>query len=415
MIKQLIEKGASVGNPESIEIGPEVNPERVAGQGVVIHSGSRIRGSETLICQGAQIGEEAPTTVENCYIGPEVSLKGGYFKYSVFLKKSSVGSCAHIRDGTILEEEASAAHSVGLKQTILFPFVTLGSLINFCDCLMAGGSSRKNHSEVGSSYIHFNFTPQQDKATPSLIGDVARGVMINQPPVFLGGQGGLVGPCRLAYGTVVAAGTINRKDETRPGRLIFGGPGRSGNAPYDGRMLYRNIKRIVANNLYYIASLKVLRHWYWQVRSLFISEMMPELLFKGLVQTLEGCIEERIGRLGEFAARMPESAENYKKIAGEKASGFLLRQKKQLCENWQQLEADLRTPGAEAVESREKRDRFIDIINNGIRIYGKNDYIRVVQSLDSKHAEAGAEWLQEITEALVERWLSFIPEFQSSI
>jgi UDP-N-acetylglucosamine/UDP-N-acetylgalactosamine diphosphorylase len=52
-----------------------------------------------------------------------------------------------------------------LKQTILFPFVTLGSLINFCDIFMSGGSDRKNHSEVGSSYIHFNYTPNQDKAT----------------------------------------------------------------------------------------------------------------------------------------------------------------------------------------------------------------------------------------------------------
>ena len=56
-------------------------------------------------------------------------------------------------------------------------FVTIGSLVNFCDLLMAGGSSRQDHSEVGSGYIHFNFTPwgaRGDKATPSLIGDVPR-------------------------------------------------------------------------------------------------------------------------------------------------------------------------------------------------------------------------------------------------
>ena len=66
---------------------------------------------------------------------------------------------------------------------------------------MAGGTSRKNHSEIGSSYIHFNFTPHQDKATPSLVGDVPRGVMLDRAPIFLGGQGGLVGPVRIAYGT----------------------------------------------------------------------------------------------------------------------------------------------------------------------------------------------------------------------
>jgi len=116
-----------------------------------------------------------------------------------------MGSGSHVRDGTILEEQASVAHTVALKQTILFPFVTLGSLINFCDCFMSGGTDRKNHSEVGSSYIHFNFTPNQDKATASLIGDVPNGVMLNKNPIFLGGQGGLIGPCRLTFGTIIAA------------------------------------------------------------------------------------------------------------------------------------------------------------------------------------------------------------------
>lgn len=78
---------------------------------------------------------------------------------------------------------------MGLKQTILFPFVTLGSLINFCDVFMAGGTSRRDHSEVGSSYIHFNYTPRGDKATPSLVGDVPRGVMLNKEPFFSGDRG----------------------------------------------------------------------------------------------------------------------------------------------------------------------------------------------------------------------------------
>ena len=155
---------------------------------MVIHSGCRISGERTLILPGARLGAEGPVTVENCLIGPGVELKGGYFREAVFLAKASCGLGSHVREGTILEEAASIAHTVGLKQTILFPFVTLGSLINFCDCLMSGGTDRNHHSEVGSSYIHFNFTPNQDKATPSLIGDVPHGVMLNQKPIFLGGR-----------------------------------------------------------------------------------------------------------------------------------------------------------------------------------------------------------------------------------
>ena len=100
-----------------------------------------------------------------------------------------MGLGAQVREGCLLEEEANGAHCVGLKQTILFPFVTLGSLINFCDCLMAGGTSRKDHSEVGSSYIHFNYTPDGDKTTASLFGDVPRGVML-EPAADLPGRPG---------------------------------------------------------------------------------------------------------------------------------------------------------------------------------------------------------------------------------
>ncbi len=82
-------------------------------------------------------------TLENCRVGRNVRLNGGFFQEAVFLGDNVFGSNAHVRAGTIMEEQACAAHTVGLKQTLLFPFVTLGSLINFCDCFMAGGTSRK--------------------------------------------------------------------------------------------------------------------------------------------------------------------------------------------------------------------------------------------------------------------------------
>jgi bifunctional UDP-N-acetylglucosamine pyrophosphorylase/glucosamine-1-phosphate N-acetyltransferase len=211
-VRLLIEKGVNIPNPLSVDIGEEVDIARISGDGVVIYGGCKVYGKKTLIMSGARLGYEGPVTIEECHIGPNVELRGGSFCNSVFLQDANMGYGAEVRDACILEEQANGAHVVGLKHTILFPFVTLGSLINFCDCLMAGGTSRRNHSEVGSSYIHFNYTPNQDKATPSLIGDVPRGVMLNQSPIFLGGQGGLVGPSRLGYGTVIAAGVIYRGD-----------------------------------------------------------------------------------------------------------------------------------------------------------------------------------------------------------
>ena len=124
-IEKLIKKGVKIPNPHCVEIGDEVNIERISGDSVVIHSGCKIFGSSTLILQGAKLGYEGPATIENCQIGPQVDLKGGFFKDAVFLKNSNMGLGSHIREGTILEEESNTAHTVALKQTILFPFVTL--------------------------------------------------------------------------------------------------------------------------------------------------------------------------------------------------------------------------------------------------------------------------------------------------
>ena len=214
----LLKKGVRMTAPFSVEIGDEVNPERIADS-LTIYGSARIYGKNTLISPGAKLGYEAPVTLIDCQLGRDVDLRGGYFNNSVFLNKAIMGSNAQVRAGCLLEEEAGGNHCVGLKQTILFPFVQLGSLVNFCDCLMAGGTNRRNHSEVGSSFIHFNYTPRQDKATPSLIGDVPRGVMLREPPIFLGGQGGIVGPVQIDYGTVIPAGIICRQDFKTAGSL----------------------------------------------------------------------------------------------------------------------------------------------------------------------------------------------------
>jgi UDP-N-acetylglucosamine/UDP-N-acetylgalactosamine diphosphorylase len=371
-IEMLQNKGVKIPNPASVEIGEDVEIGRISGNGVVIYSGCKIYGKSTLILRDAKLGYEAPATVENCQVGPEVSLKGGFFKDAVFLRKAGMGSGAQVREGTILEEEAGAAHTVGLKQTILFPFVTLGSLINFCDCFMSGGTSRKDHSEVGSSYIHFNYTHNQDKATPSLIGDVPNGVMLNQRPIFLGGQGGLVGPSRLTFGTLIAAGSIFRGDELRPNRLIFEG-GRSGNVAFAPGVYY-GVKRIVENNCIYIANLMALMQWYQHVRSQFVSEDFPELLLEGLREKLTMAIEERISRLKELCFKKGD----------------------ELLEMWTRIEENFRTRRDEQGDIA-LRDDFLEKIRIGIQEKGK-DYIAVIKGLDENDAKMGSFWLQEIVD-----------------
>ncbi len=378
-IHVLQEKGVRFTHPESVEIGPEVAIERISGQGVVIHGGCRIYGKSTCVADHTVLGEEAPVTVVDCRVGPDVRLKGGFFKKAVFLKNASMGSGAHIREGTILEEEASGAHTVGLKQTILFPFVTIGSIVNFCDCLMAGGTSRKDHSEVGSSYIHFNYTPYQDKATPSLLGDVPRGVMLNQPPVFLGGQGGLVGPCRLAFGTVIAAGSICRKDELRPNRLLHYGYSRSYNVEFTKELLLKST-RIIRNNIIFIANIIALSHWYRRARSLFLTDLFSKALHEGLLENISLILEERVFRLKDYLLKTASKETRFQEDTLEET-----------------VDALHAVEGAIA-----DRDVFLNAFQASISRHD-NDHVSGIKGLDDTGRAAGTAWLQDIVDTAFKR------------
>lgn len=298
-VRQLLKQGVRIPNPESVEIGQEVDLDRIQGHHITIHAGCKIFGSATLIMDHATLGYEAPVTVDNCQIGPEVQLKGGFFKDAVFLQQASASYGAHVREGTIFEEQANIAHTVGLKQTILFPFVTLGSLINFCDCLMAGGTSRKDHAEVGSGYIHFNFTPwgkRGDKATPSLIGDVPRGVFLRERRIFLGGTGGLVGPAEVGYGAVAGAGQVVRNG-IKEGRLVIQQV-RALDRPVEMNRLDPITPR-ANRNVRYIANLFALCAWYRQVRLPQAPEARRPVI-SAAARLIDDCIDERIKQLGRF-------------------------------------------------------------------------------------------------------------------
>jgi bifunctional UDP-N-acetylglucosamine pyrophosphorylase / glucosamine-1-phosphate N-acetyltransferase len=407
-IEKLLQKGIKIPNPQSVEIGLEIDTDRISANGVVIHAGCKLYGSSTLILRDTKLGYEGPVTIENCQVGPQVELKAGFFRNAVFLKKSSMGSGSNVREGTILEEESSGAHTVGLKQTICFPFVTLGSLINFCDCLISGGTSRENHSEVGSSYIHFNYTPNQDKATPSLIGDVPRGVMLNQNPIFLGGQGGLVGPCRLEFGTVIPAGSVCRKDQFNPGRLIIGSMGHGGNIPFTPGVYY-NIKRITLNNIIYIANLIALDRWYTHVRSQFISDDFPKPLYDGLKEKLDMAIYERIHRLKALSQKMFNSEQTDQSHIKENSLSLIMQQKKELFNRWSQLEAHFKSQ-RDAEINRELRDVFLEKLDTAIKTSGK-DYILVIKAMSIEDTKVGTHWLQGIVDHITAGAIKIIPSF----
>ncbi|MFC1497088.1 hypothetical protein ACFLS1_01260 [Verrucomicrobiota bacterium] len=392
-IKTLIDQGTTILDPNSVFIDPSVNLDLISPD-ITIYPGCRISGEKTSIGPSCILGEEAPATIKDCQLAENVKLKGGFFSGATFMSGAELCSGAHVRPGTLLEEQASCAHTVGLKQTVLLPFVTLGSLINFCDCLMSGGTDKKNHSEVGSSYIHFNYTPHQDKATPSLIGDVPRGVMMKEKPIFLGGQGGLVGPCRVAYGTIVAAGTILRKDVCEEGCLVHDRPARKHSQhPYNSS-IHGNIHRILINNFVYIGNLHALLQWHTSVRSQFMTKT-PYLkaCAEGAVNQIKLMIKERVKRLSQLKNNLEKSLEFIRSKSGADLSVSPYTEQQAFIEKWPELESRLETDNATNADIK-AQDTFLNKLNSNM------SYIEAIKALDPDAKQSGTTWLQSIVDSV---------------
>ena len=394
-VKKLIEKGAKIFLPDSVYIAPEVDMSRVDPNGLRIYPGVRILGERTLIGSDVEIGLEEAATLNNSCIGENVKIKGGYLEDAVLLDRVEVGKGSHIRGGTLMEEESSIAHCVGLKQTILMPFVVLGSLINFCDCLMGGGTSRKDHSEVGSSFIHFNFTPYGkcgDKATPSLFGDVPNGVMLKSPRIFLGGEAGVVGPIEIGYGTVLAAGAVYRRDHKEK-KLVLGEHMQVGENDFNP-LIYPNITPKVTKNLRYIGNLAALREWYRWIRFLSAGpDTFKKSLYQEAINNISSGIEERIKRLDALASALCESIAELKKQKGERYRRQVEIQDS-FCNSWPRIQETL----YRQITGDEKlREEFLA----SSAISKEKDYITAVGDLPDEVSRVGTMWLSSIVDETV--------------
>jgi len=295
-------QGVTILDRRQIYLDEAVDLHRIRA-GAILYPGTRLIGSNTFVGVGAKIGLEGPAVLENTVIGENAEVASGFLKDAVMLRDARVGANAHIRVGTLLEEEASTAHAVGLKHTVLMSFVTFGSLINFCDGLISGGRSRKEHTEVGSGFIHFNYTPRGragDKATPSLIGDVVNGVFLRQPRIFLGGLSGIVGPQRVGFGSFTVAGQVLRR-EVPPNRII-GDASRSIDKEFHA--LNQFPERTLKLNLEYIGQLAALQAWYRHVRlartptSSRYNDL--RIVTQAAADLLSVSIDERVQRLRQF-------------------------------------------------------------------------------------------------------------------
>ena len=304
----LVKKGVVILDPRQTYVSPEVDIDRIYS-GAILYPGTRLTGTRTLIGSAAKIGSEGPASLHDSVIGSNSEVASGFLSEATLLSGARAGTNCHFRSGTLLEENAFTGHAVGLKQSILMYGVVAGSLINFCDALISGGRSRSEHSEIGSGFIHFNFTPwgkKGDKATPSLIGNVVEGVFLDKDRIFLGGLSGMVGPQTVGFGAITVAGQVIR--EAVPDSMMHSETGIRLDRelfPAKTKFSKRRLDSVREKNIEFIAQLLALKNWYSQVRlkrSQLQKDAELSLTLIGAIETIRSCIAERIYRYNRFAA-----------------------------------------------------------------------------------------------------------------
>ena len=66
ILQTLLNKGVEISQPHAVDIGAEVSPDRISGDGITLYPGTKIYGAETVISSGVKLGYEGPVTLENC-------------------------------------------------------------------------------------------------------------------------------------------------------------------------------------------------------------------------------------------------------------------------------------------------------------------------------------------------------------
>jgi len=230
-VEKLIEKGVNVPAPESVVVGEEVNLDNIESS-VAVGPGTKILGAETMLGAGTEI--QGAAVIKNSLIGRNCSLAAGEYADSVLLDGCSTVGWARVRGHSAWEEQSNSAHNCDTKTTVLGYKITLGSLINFCNVLMLGGTnpSLEVGAEVGSGTINFNFLPFGPTVgaliKPStVVGSIESPFLVcDGAPVryiFIGGHSSIITPVVIGLGTVIAAKTRVNPGIYGEDKLIGGG------------------------------------------------------------------------------------------------------------------------------------------------------------------------------------------------
>ena len=285
-LSELCRRGVEVWGEGRVFINSDVPIDAIAPGTIIMNA--IISGESIRIGSGSVIGASGTAFLHNACLGDDVELGAGTYEDCVLLHGVKIRGFAEVRAGTILEEEVRLGHNVGLKNSILTCWTTAGSCINFCDVFMTGGTSRYDHSEIGSGAMHLNFSPRRDKFA-SRFGEV-RGLLLRSKPVFVGGNSSVVAPSEIACGEIIPAGvTIRpRAKDSKDYKLEAG--------------------------LRFLAMLRVFRSWYEFVRLPF-SSPAEQCLFAAAIRHIDAQLAFRISELERYCGRVNEPSAPIPKLS----------------------------------------------------------------------------------------------------
>jgi UDP-N-acetylglucosamine/UDP-N-acetylgalactosamine diphosphorylase len=210
-----------------------------------------------------------------------------------------------------------------------------------------------------------------------------------------------VGPARVGYGNVVAADSVLRSDfigdnqliveKARPGKIIDFLP-----------RAYPNIRRIVENNIVYVANLMALEEWYLHVRRPFFdAQEYGRLIFSGLLDKLGLAKKERIKRLQVLAEKAKISPGHGPERRPETDG------RNEFFEKFAEIEA-LFSAAVRDNAAERYRDEFLSAFDKA-RGGKSSGYTAVIQGLPADVSEKGTVWLQGIVDAFCQKTREIIP------
>ncbi|MBF0237014.1 MAG: hypothetical protein HQM12_04850 [SAR324 cluster bacterium] len=413
-IQELQSRGVVIPVPEQVAIQQDVQLERISS-GVILYPFTRLSGSQTRLFPNARIGlngpatlnnsvvgsnsvigELGPVTLKNTWVGPNSILGSGVAEDAVFLGREeflsdlTTGMGFRVRKGSLYEEDASSAQHTDTKMTILFPWVTMGSNINFCDALVAGGTGLNlgEFTEIGSGTIHFNFTLRGDKATASLLGDVPNGIFLREERIFIGGNNSLLGPLSCPFGAFTAAG-IRVAGKLENG-LNLGRGLPTGKMDYNPKIFTR-AKHIMNSQINYVGQLDAMFHWYDKIR-MFIARNNEEQLgsYQAGQAVIQRNIEERIKQIEHFVNSLEDSVQILsQQVLPPKNS---IEEQKNIMKHWPKLKNKL----------LDYQDHVWNVPNTltneleNLSLEHGNRYTRLIQNLSHESVAFGNSWLSSI-------------------